>query len=49
MSDATSAIRQNYRATDIVLGEGGYGKVFLFKSRDTTQHEKKFAVKVLLK
>jgi len=48
MSDASSAIRQSYRATNQVLGEGTYGKVFLFKSRDEV-NEKKYAVKVLLK
>lgn len=48
MSDATSAIRESYRATNQVLGEGAYGKVFLFKSKGA-QPEKDFAVKVLLK
>ena len=48
MSDATSAIRESYRATNQVLGEGAYGKVFLFKSKES-ENEKDFAVKVLLK
>ena len=48
MSNATSAIRENYRATNQVLGEGTFGKVFLFKSKGT-QPETDYAVKVLLK
>ena len=48
MSDASSAIRQTYQATNQVLGEGSYGKVFLFKSRNVVP-EKQYAVKVLLK
>ena len=34
MTDATSAIRKSYRATNVVLGQGAYGKVFLFKSKN---------------
>lgn len=49
MSDASSALRESYRATNQVLGEGTYGKVFLFKSKAPAQAEKDFAVKVLLK
>ena len=48
MSDASAAIRSSYRATNQVLGEGSYGKVFLFKSRGV-EPEKDYAVKVLLK
>ena len=48
MSDATSAIRESYIATNHVLGVGSYGKVFLFKSRNV-EPAKDFAVKVLLK
>lgn len=33
-SNATKALRQTYKATQTVLGEGAFGAVFLFKSRD---------------
>lgn len=46
MSDATSAIRKSYTATNQLLGQGSYGKVFLFKSKD---EKKDYAVKVMLK
>ena len=49
ISDASAALRANYRATNQVLGEGTYGKVFLFKSKEEEFGEKDFAVKVLLK
>ena len=48
MSDATSAIRESYIATNQILGEGAYGKVFLFKSK-AAGDDKHYAVKVLLK
>ena len=48
MSDASAAIRESYRPTNKVLGEGTYGKVFLFKSRGV-EPEKDYAVKVMLK
>ena len=47
-SNATTAIRESYRATNQVLGEGAYGKVFLFKSK-AVGDDKNYAVKVLLK
>ena len=48
MSDASSAIREHYKATNQILGEGSYGKVFLFKSRNSNP-EQDYAVKVMLK
>ena len=48
MSNATAAIRESYIATNQVLGEGAYGKVFLFKSK-AAGDDKYYAVKVLLK
>lgn len=48
MSDASSAIREHYRATNKILGEGAFAKVFLFKSKNANP-EKDYAVKVMLK
>ena len=46
-SDASSALREKYQATNNMLGEGAFGQVFLFtKKEDPTQ---KFAVKIMLK
>ena len=46
-SDASTAMRRYYKATGITLGEGAFGKVFLFESKQNP--EEKYAVKVLLK
>ena len=40
-------MRKYYKATGITLGEGAFGKVFLFESKQNP--EEKYAVKVLLK
>ena len=46
-SDASTAIREKYKATNTMLGEGAFGQVFLFEARDDP--EQKFAVKIMLK
>ena len=46
-SDASTAIRKNYRATNHMLGEGAFGQVFLFEAKDDSSQ--KYAVKILLK
>ena len=46
-SDASAAIRKQYRATDQMLGAGAFGSVWLFESRDDP--DKKFAVKIMQK
>ena len=48
LSDASAALRQNYHPTNEILGEGSFGKVFVFTSRGELPL-KKYAVKVLLK
>ena len=49
LSNASLSLRQNYRPTNQVLGEGTFGKVFVFTSRSDEEPAKKYAVKVLLK
>lgn len=49
LSDASASLRRNYRPTNEILGEGSYGKVFVFTSRGDELPLKKYAVKVLLK
>ena len=46
-SDASTAIRKNYRATNHLLGEGAFGQVFLFEAKDDSSQ--KYAVKIMLK
>ena len=46
-SDASTAIRKNYRATNHMLGEGAFGQVFLFEAKDNPNQ--KYAVKIMLK
>lgn len=46
-SDASTALRKNYTATNVNLGEGTFGQVFLFKSK--TDPPLDYAVKILLK
>ena len=46
-SDASKAVRKNYRATDTLLGEGAFGSVWLFEGKNNP--ESKYAVKILLK
>ena len=46
-SDASTAIRKNYRATNHLLGEGAFGQVFLFEAKDDPSQ--KYAVKIMLK
>ena len=45
--DASGALRKNYKATGEVLGEGAFGKVYKFESRE--EFGEPVAVKVLLK
>ena len=33
-SDASKAVRKNYRATDTLLGEGAFGSVWLFEGKN---------------
>ena len=50
LSDASAALRRSYRPTNQVLGEGMFGKVFIFTSRDQEEDQiKKYAVKIMLK
>lgn len=46
-SDASTAIRRTYKPTNIILGEGMFGAVFLFESR--LDPEMKYAVKIIMK
>ena len=46
-SDASTALRKNYKATGVTLGEGAFGKVFLFLGKNNP--DEKYAVKVVLK
>ena len=45
-TNATAAIRKKYKPTQISLGKGAFGQVFLFHSLDGKQN---YAVKILLK
>ena len=46
-SDASKAVRKNYRATDTLLGEGAFGSVWLFEGK--VNPDQKYAVKIMLK
>ena len=46
-SDASAAVRKQYRATDQMLGEGAFGSVWLFEAKDNP--EQKYAVKIMMK
>lgn len=46
-SDASTALRKTYRPTNISLGEGAFGAVYLFESRHDP--EMKYAVKIMVK
>ena len=39
LSDASAALRRSYRPTNQVLGEGMFGKVFIFTSRDQEEDQ----------
>jgi len=45
-TNASTEMRKNYQATNICLGKGAFGHVFLFKSLNGQQ---RFAVKIMVK
>ena len=46
-SDASTALRRTYRPTNVSLGEGSFGAVYLFESRSDPLQ--KYAVKIVIK
>ena len=46
-SDASTALRRTYKPTNVCLGEGSFGAVYLFKSRADLTRD--YAVKIMIK
>ena len=46
-SDASTALRKTYKPTNVSLGEGAFGAVYLFKSRADPTRD--YAVKIMIK